>query len=91
MAELRKMDYEKISVKCKDDQYKDYIPSNWYVSARKMWQVVAWCLIQIRNGTTIRDDKTVDHFIHKMWEYIEEYAVVVGKENEDGTEEGKSV
>lgn len=83
MAELRKMDYEKISVKCLDDENKDYIPSNWHIPARKAWQIVAWCMIQIRNGATIRDNKTVDHFIHKFWEYVEEHAVAVGKEYDD--------
>lgn len=82
MAELRKIDYEQISIKCKDES-RDYIPSNWYVPARKVWQIVAWCLIKIKTGATIRNNADCDDMIHHFWKYIEEYAIAFGKENED--------
>lgn len=82
--ELRKMDFEKISVRCAEEG-KDFIPSNWYVPARKMWQTVAWLLLQLRQGGKIRDDKTTEKMIHSCWQYIEEYAITFGKEEEDGT------
>ena len=85
--EVRKIEFEKVSIKCKDDADKDYIPSNWYIPARRAWCIVAWLLIQLRNGGRIRDDKTTDKMIHEMWQFIEEYAVTVGKEIEDDTEE----
>ena len=82
MAEIRKMDYREICVKC-NEEGKDYIPSNWYIPARKAWQVVAWLLIQLRNGAKVRDDKSVDKMIHRYWEYIEEYAIAFGEEVEE--------
>lgn len=86
MAELRKMDYKAISVRC-NEEGRDYIPSNWYIPARKAWQIVAWLLIQLRNEAKIRDDKTTDKMIHQYWAYIEDKAIAVGEEKEDGTEE----
>jgi len=88
VGELRKMDYNSICVRC-NEEGKDYIPSNWYIPARKAWQIVAWLLIQLRKERTIRDDKTTDKMIHQYWEYIEEMAIAYGKENEDGTEESE--
>lgn len=82
MAELRKINYEQISVKCQE-KGRDFIPSNWYVPARKVWQIVAWCLFKIRTGATIRNDADCDRMIHRFWEYIEEYAIAYGRENED--------
>lgn len=90
MAEIRKIDVEKIICRCKE-KGKDFIPSNWYIDARKSWSVFVWAMIQIRNGANIRSDSEVDKFIHKYWEYIEEHAFAYGKEIEDGTEEGESV
>lgn len=80
--ELRKLDFEKISARCKEEG-KDFIPSNWYIPAKKAWEVFAWAMIQVRNGTTIRTDKEVDKFIHHYWEYIEDRAISVGEENEE--------
>jgi hypothetical protein len=82
MAELQKIDYEKISVKCTEKD-KDYIPTNWYVPARKAWQIVAWCLIQMRNGAVIRSNNNCDKMIHRFWEYIEEYAIAFGSETDE--------
>lgn len=82
MAEVRKIEWEKISVRCKDEKCNDYIPSNWYIPARKAWEVVAWLLVQLRNGSKIRDDKTTDKLIHQYWSYIEEHAFAYGKEYE---------
>ena len=82
MAEIRKIDYEQIAVKCKEEG-RDCIPSNWYVPAQKAWQVFAWAMLQIRKGAVIRSDNDVDSFIHKYWEYIEDHAVAYGKENPD--------
>lgn len=80
--ELRKLDLEKISVRCKEEG-KDFIPSNWYVPARKAWEMFAWAMIQLRRGSTIRTDKEVDNFIHKYWGYIEDRAISVGEEREE--------
>lgn len=82
MAEIRKLDFEKVKCRCKEED-KDFIPTNWYIPARKAWEVFAWAMIQIRNGSTIRCDSDVDRFIHKYWGYIEEYAIAYGKENEN--------
>ena len=82
MAEIRQIDYDKISVSCRVKE-KDFIPNNWYVPARKAWQIFAWTLLQIRKGAVIRSDKDVDSFIHKYWEYVEDHAFAYGEEKED--------
>lgn len=82
MAEIRKIDFEKVICRCKDEG-KDFIPSNWYIDARKSWSVFAWAMVQIRNGAVIRSDDEVDKFIHKYWEYIEDRAIAFGEEHED--------
>ena len=81
MAEIRKINFEKVTCKCKEEG-KDFIPSNWYIDARKAWSVFAWSVVQMRNGGIIRRDSDVDDFIHKFWLYIEDHAVSVGEENE---------
>ena len=83
--EIRKMDFNKIESKCCEEG-KNYIPSNWYIDARKAWSIFTWCMIQIRCGATIRRDSDVESFVHKFWEYIEDRAIAVGEEN-DGTSE----
>ena len=80
--ELRKLDFEKIFARCKEEG-KDFIPPNWYISARKAWEIFAWAIVQIRNGTTIRTDKEVDKLIHHYWEYIEDRVVALGEEYEE--------
>lgn len=87
MAEIRKIDYDKIAVRC-ETEGKDFIPNNWYIPARKAWQVFAWALIQIKNGATIRTSNEVDRFIHRYWEYIEDHAMSIGEE--DGITESNS-
>ena len=82
MAEIRKIDYHGIRVKSKEEG-RNYIPSNWYIPARKAWEIVAWLLIQLRQEATIRDTKTTDKLIEQYWEYIEDRAIAFGKENED--------
>ena len=82
MAEIRKLDFEKIQCRCSTEG-KDFIPSNWYIEARKAWSVFAWALVQIRNGAVIRRDNDVDCFIHKFWEYIEEHAIAYGEKREE--------
>lgn len=82
MAEIRKINYEAISVRCTTEG-KDFIPNNWYVPARKAWEIFAWAILKIREGAVIRNDDDVDSFIHKYWEYIEEHAFAYGRENED--------
>ena len=84
MAEIRKIDCDKIMVRCTEEG-KDFIPNNWYIPARKAWQMFAWALIKIRTGAKIRSDSDVDHFIHKYWEYIEEHAVSVGEEKNEAS------
>ena len=80
--ELRKLDVNQIMKRCKEET-KDSIPSNWYISARQAWEMFAWAVVQIRNGTTIRSNKEAERFIHQYWEYIEEHAFAYGKENEE--------
>ena len=80
--ELRELEFEKIRVRCKEEG-KDFIPSNWYVPARKAWEIFAWAVIQLRCGVMIHTDKQVDDFVHKYWEYIEDRAISVGEENEN--------
>ena len=80
--DLGELDFEAIKVKYKKED-KDVIPSNWYVPARKAWEIFAWAVIQLRCGTRINTNKQVDDFIHKYWEYIEEKAISVGEENEN--------
>lgn len=80
--EIRRIDFKKIEVTCKEEG-RDFIPSNWYIDARKAWQVFAWAIIQIRNGATIRRDSDVDDFIHKYWKYIEDRAISIGGEREE--------
>ena len=86
MAEIRKIDFEKINARCKEEG-KDFIPSNWYIDARKAWSIFVWSMIQIRTGAVIRRDSDVDDFVHKFWEYIEEHAIAFGEEHDDGTSE----
>lgn len=79
--ELRKLDIKKITNRCKEET-KDFIPSNWYIPARQAWEMFAWAVVQIRNGSTIRTDKEVEKFVHQYWDYIEDRAISVGEENE---------
>lgn len=79
--ELRKLDFEKISARSKEEG-KDFIPSNWYIPARKAWEIFAWALVAMRNGMKVRSDKDVDRFIHRYWEYIEDRAITFGEEKE---------
>ena len=80
--ELRELEFDKINVRC-EEEGKDFIPSNWYVPARKAWEIFAWAVIQLRCGTRINTNKQVDDFVHKYWEYIEDRAISVGEENEN--------
>lgn len=80
--ELRELEFDKINVRC-EEEGKDFIPSNWYVPARKAWEIFAWAVIQLRCGTRINTNKQVDDFVHKYWEYIEDKAISVGEENEN--------
>ena len=82
MAEIRKLNFEKIECQC-NTKGRDFIPSNWYIDARKAWSVFAWAMIQIWNGATIRRDSDVNDFIHKYWEYIEDRAISIGEEKEE--------
>ena len=82
MAEIRKLNFEKIECQC-NTKGRDFIPSNWYIDARKAWSVFAWAMIQIRNGATIRRGSDVNDFIHKYWEYIEDRAISIGEEKEE--------
>ena len=80
MAELRKVQIEEI----KDViSYTPDIPSNWYVPARQAWTYLAWCLLQIRNGKTFRNDKDMNRCMDKFEEWIEEMAFAYGKEHDD--------
>ena len=86
MAELRKVQIEEI----KDVlAYTPDIPSNWYVPARQAWTYLAWCLVQIRDHKTFRNDKDMNRCMDRFEEWMEEYAIAYGKENEDGTEESE--
>ena len=80
MAEIRKVNIEEI----KDVlSYTPDLPSNWYVPARHVWQYLAWCLLQIRNGKTFRNDKDMNRCMDRFETWIEDYAIAFGKEKED--------
>lgn len=80
MAEIRKVCIEEI----KDVlSYTPDIPSNWYVSAQQAWTYLAWCLLQIRNNKTFRNDKDMNRCMDKFNAWIEETAFAYGKENEN--------
>ena len=80
MAEIRKVQIEEI----KDVlSYTPDLPSNWYVPARQAWTYFAWCLVQIRNRKTFRNDKDMNRCMDKFEEWMEEYAIAFGEENED--------
>lgn len=80
MTELRKVQIEEI----KDVlSYTPDLPSNWYVPARQAWTYLAWCLLQIRNGKTFRNDKDMNRCMGKFEEWMEEYAIAFGEEKND--------
>lgn len=79
MAELRKVQIEEI----KDVvSYTPDIPSNWYIPARQAWTYLAWCLLQIRDGKTFRNDKDMNRCMGKFEAWMEDYAIAFGEEKE---------
>ena len=80
MAELRKVQIEEIEDVM---SYTPDIPSNWYVPAQQAWTYLAWCLLQIRNGKTFRNDKDMNRCMEKFEEWIEDRAISVEEENEN--------
>ena len=80
MAELRKVQIEEIEDVM---SYTPDIPSNWYVPAQQAWTYLAWCLLQIRNGKTFRNDKDMNRCMDKFEEWIEDRAISVEEENEN--------
>ena len=83
MAEIRKVDFSKIFKRYKEDE----IPTNWYIPAKEVYAFVAWVLNEWSCGSVIKDK---DKFLYSLWDYIEEYAISYGKEQEDGTAESNS-
>jgi len=82
MAEIRKFDFDEIYAHTPD------IPNNWYVPATDLWKMTAWCFMQLRNNNCVRNDKDMRNFVHHMEEWIEDHAMSVGGEKNDGTSEG---
>lgn len=77
MAEIRKFDFDKVCA------YVPSIPENWYIPAKDLWKMTAWCFMQLRNNNCVHSDKDVRHFVHHMEEWIEDHSVSIGKEIED--------
>lgn len=80
MSELRHVNVEEI-----EDVigYHPDIPDNWYVPARQVWTYLAWCLVQIRDNNTFRNDKDMNRCMEKFEAWMEDYAVAFGKDNEN--------
>lgn len=74
MAEIRKFDFSKIYAHVPD------IPENWYVPAKDLWKMTAWCFMQLRNKSYVRNDKDMEHFVRRMGEWIEEHSVSMEEE-----------
>lgn len=76
MAEIRKIDFNKVFKRYKEDE----IPMNWYIPAKVIYAFVAWVLIEWNRGSVVKDK---DKFLYSLWDYIEEHAVAVGEEKKD--------
>lgn len=77
MAEIRKFDFDEICA------HVPSIPANWYVPAKDLWKMTAWCFMQLRNNNYVRSEKDMRHFVRHMEEWIEDHSVSIGEENED--------
>lgn len=78
--EITRKEYDTVFNRTKFDE----IPSNWYVSARAMYNLTAWCLYHWSQGHTLRGEiKGADKMLYDTWKYIEEHAFAYGKENEN--------
>ena len=82
MMEIRKFDFDEIFAHVPD------IPGNWYVPAKDLWKMSAWCFMQLRNKSYVRNDKDVKHFVRHMEEWIEDHSVSMGEENKDENTSG---
>lgn len=80
MAELREVPLEEINNVL---AYTPNIPSNWYVPAQQAWTSFAWCLMQIRNNKTFRNDEQMNQCMDKFEAWIENYAIAFGEEHEN--------
>ena len=80
MAEIRKFDFNEIFAHVPD------IPDNWYVPAKDLWKMTAWCFMQLRNKSYVRNDKDMKHFVRYMEDWIEDHAVSIGRENKNENE-----
>jgi hypothetical protein len=76
MAEIRKVQLEEIEDMC---SYTPNIPSNWYVPAQHAWKYLAWCLLQIRNHKTFRNDKDMNRCMGRFEDWIEDTAFSYGE------------
>lgn len=64
----------------------DEIPSNWYVPADKVYEMMGFVLYHWGQGHKTKGGmKGADKMLYQVWEYIEEHAFAYGKEIEDGT------
>ena len=84
MSEIRKFDFNEIYAHVPD------IPDNWYIPAKDLWKMTAWCFMQLRNNNYVRNDKDMRLFVRHMEEWIEEHAMLVGEEKRNGTTESNS-
>lgn len=80
MAEIRKVQLEEIENVL---SYTPDMPSNWYVPAQHAWTYLAWCLLQIRNNKTFRNDKDMNKCMERFEAWIEETACTFGREIEN--------
>lgn len=83
MAEIRKIKFDKIFKRYKEDE----IPMNWYIPAKEIYAFTAWVLNEWQHGSVVKDK---DKFLYSLWEYIEEYAIAFGKEQENEENNGET-
>lgn len=77
MAEIREFDFDKLYA------HVPNIPDNWYVPAKDLWKMTAWCFMELRNKSYVRNDKDMAYFVRHMEKWIEDHSVSIGEENED--------
>lgn len=77
MAEIRKFNFDELYA------HVPNIPDNWYVPAKDLWKMTAWCFMELRNKSYVRNDKDMVHFVRHMEEWIEDHSVSIEKEIEN--------
>jgi len=77
MAEIRKFNFDELYA------HTPNIPDNWYVPAKDLWKMAAWCFMELRNKSYVRNDKDMAHFVHHVEDWIENHSVSIRKEQEN--------